>query len=190
MGDTGLEPVTPSLSTGWLGLQLLMTLSVLWVGSALIRPFSALRGAFRVPRRKWAERALPHVQALSRHWGRCLSRQTGPLRSGGFQTLRRHMRSGLRSHGRSGIGSAGLAGRELVAGVAGVDQTSHESAAAYRERREHVQALIAAHLGCRGRPVVRCVFGESPDHHEYEIQVDTTANGETPPGPSRGPGAC
>lgn len=81
--------------------------------------------------------------------------------------------------------SAALAGRELVAGLAALDQTSHKPAATYRERREHVLASVAAHLRCGGGAVVRCVLGESPDHDEYEIDVDTTANGGTRRDPSR-----
>jgi hypothetical protein len=55
--------------------------------------------------------------------------------------------------------------REPVAGVGAVDQSTNQSAAAQRERREHVSAPVASHIR-RGRgTVVRRTLRKSPDRH-------------------------
>jgi hypothetical protein len=64
---------------------------------------------------------------------------------------------------------------ELLAAGGAADHPSNQSAPAERERREHVPALVAAHVGRWGGPVVRVALGEAPDlRHPTSFEADPT----------------
>lgn len=55
---------------------------------------------------------------------------------------------------------------EAVAGCGASDRSPNQPAPAQRQRREHVLAVVAPHVGRRGGPVVRRLLRKPPNPHD------------------------